>query len=68
MRFSLADDAITQVGRTLVEEVRDVQYFPAGDEFLLPNQVRALEQYKLEQEAIRESLDEEQASGVPTAG
>lgn len=28
----------------------DIQYFPAGPEFLLPNQVQALEQYKLEQQ------------------
>jgi hypothetical protein len=30
----------------------DVQYFPAGPEFLLPNQVRALEEYKASQAAI----------------
>jgi hypothetical protein len=28
----------------------DVQYFPAGPEFLLPNQVQALEEYRSEQE------------------
>lgn len=27
----------------------DVQFFPAGPEFLLPNQVRALEEYKAQQ-------------------
>ncbi len=26
----------------------DVEYFPAGPEFLLPNQVRAIEEYKAE--------------------
>ena len=34
----------------------DVQYYPAGPEFLLPNQQRVLEQYKLEQAAIRGGL------------
>ncbi len=33
----------------------DVQYFPSGPEFLLTNQVQALEQYKLEQEAAQEN-------------
>ncbi len=37
----------------------DVEFFPAGPEFKLTNQVRALEEYKLEQEAIREGLDED---------
>lgn len=35
----------------------DVQYFPAGPEFLLPNQVRAIEEYKLQQAAIAEGLE-----------
>ncbi|MBW3542965.1 MAG: hypothetical protein KY476_22105 [Planctomycetes bacterium] len=35
----------------------DVQYFPAGPEFLLPNLEQALEEYRLEQEAIAEGLD-----------
>lgn len=30
----------------------DVQYFPAGPEFLLSNTVRAMEQYKLDQEGF----------------
>ena len=30
----------------------DVQFFPAGDEFLLPNTVQALEEYKLSRNAI----------------
>ena len=34
----------------------DIQYFPAGPEFLLPNQVQALEQYRLEQLAVEEGL------------
>lgn len=34
----------------------DIQYFPAGSEFLLPNEVQALEEYKLEQQAIRDGL------------
>lgn len=29
----------------------DVQFFPAGPEFLLPNQVRALDEFKLNQAA-----------------
>ena len=32
----------------------DVQYFPAGPEFKLTNQVQAIEQYKLEQQALDE--------------
>ena len=34
----------------------DVQYFPAGPEFQLSNQERVLEEYRLEQQAIREGL------------
>jgi hypothetical protein len=34
----------------------DVQYFPAGPEFLLPNQERVLEEYRLEQAAIQQGL------------
>ena len=34
----------------------DVQYYPAGPEFLLPNQKRALEEYRLEQESIRQGI------------
>lgn len=37
----------------------DVQYFPAGPEFKLSNQVQALEQYKLEREKLRAGLDDE---------
>ena len=29
----------------------DVQYFPAGPEFLLPNEERVLEEYRLEHQA-----------------
>ncbi len=35
----------------------DVQYFPAGPEFKLSNQVQALEEYKLERERLREGID-----------
>ncbi len=35
----------------------DVQYFPAGPEFLLPNQEQALEQYKLEQQTAQDGLE-----------
>ena len=35
----------------------DVQYFPAGPEFRLANQVRAIEEYKLQQAAIAEGLE-----------
>lgn len=31
----------------------DVQYFPAGPEFLLPNQVQAIEEYQLDQQAVQ---------------
>lgn len=34
----------------------DVQYFPAGPEFLLPNTVRAMEEYKASQEALDNEL------------
>lgn len=34
----------------------DVQFFPAGPEFLLSNKVQAMEQYKLEQQALQEGL------------
>ncbi len=34
----------------------DVQYFPAGPEELLPNQQRALDEYRAEQQAQREGL------------
>lgn len=34
----------------------DVQYFPAGPEFRLSNQVRALEEYKLQQQAAQAGL------------
>ncbi len=32
----------------------DVQYFPAGPEFLLPNQERVLEEYRLQQQQASE--------------
>jgi hypothetical protein len=35
----------------------DVQYFPAGEEFLLPNQVRALEEHRAAQEAFATDVD-----------
>ena len=34
----------------------DVQYFPAGPEFLLPNAVRAQEEYKASEEAFIDDL------------
>jgi hypothetical protein len=34
----------------------DVQYFPAGPEFLLSNQERVLEEYRLEQQAMNQGL------------
>jgi hypothetical protein len=37
----------------------DVQYFPAGPEDKLFNERRALEEYKLEQQSIREGLNDE---------
>ena len=35
----------------------DVQFFPAGPEFKLSNQVQALEEYRLQQEAIDQGLN-----------
>jgi hypothetical protein len=37
----------------------DVQYFPAGPEFQLPNTVRAHERYRLEQQGLQDGF------GVP---
>ncbi len=37
----------------------DVQYFPAGPETKLANQIRALERYKLERQAQMDDLAEE---------
>ena len=37
----------------------DVQYFPAGPETPLPNARRIQEQYRLEQQAIDEGLNEQ---------
>lgn len=34
----------------------DVQYFPAGPEFRLSNEVRALEEYKLQRQAAQAGL------------
>lgn len=36
----------------------DVQYFPAGPETKLANQIRALERYKLERQVQMEGMDE----------
>lgn len=46
----------------------DVQFFPAGPEFLLPNQVRALEQYRAEREAFHEQLTNGGGPTVPPQG
>ena len=35
----------------------DVQFFPAGPEFLLPNAVRAQEEYRATQQALDEDLN-----------
>ena len=37
----------------------DVQYFPAGAEFKLTNQVQALEEYKLERDKLRSGIENE---------
>jgi hypothetical protein len=37
----------------------DVQYFPAGPEFKLTNQVQALEEYKRDREKFRAGLEDE---------
>ena len=41
----------------------DVQYFPAGPEFLLSNTVRAMEQYKLDQEGFESDFGDGGAGG-----
>ena len=38
---------------------KGVQYFPAGPEFKLTNQVQAIEEYKLEREKLRAGLEED---------
>jgi hypothetical protein len=38
----------------------DVQYFPAGPETKLANQIRALERYKLERQAQQDGLSMEE--------
>lgn len=35
----------------------DVQYFPAGPEFLLPNQVRAIEEYNAQRAAFADDFN-----------
>lgn len=42
----------------------DVQYFPAGPEFRLTNQVRALEEYKLNQQAAQQGIAAPPVGGV----
>ena len=37
----------------------DVQYYPAGPEFKLSNQVQALEEYKLELEKLRAGVEDD---------
>jgi hypothetical protein len=37
----------------------DVQYFPAGPETKLANQIRALERYKLERESLQDGTSDE---------
>ncbi|MEZ6053478.1 MAG: hypothetical protein R3B91_21350 [Planctomycetaceae bacterium] len=57
---SLTGCQATMNGQTLPSPTYltdDVQYFPAGEEFLLPNQVRALEEYKAAQESFESDLD-----------
>ena len=34
----------------------DVQYFPAGPEFLLPNEERTLEEYRLQTQATNQAV------------
>jgi len=43
----------------------DVQFFPTGPKFKLTNELRAHEQYQLDQEAIRDGLG---AEGAPAPG
>jgi len=42
----------------------DVQFFPAGPKFKLTNELRAHQQYQLDQQAIRDGLE---AEGAPAA-
>lgn len=47
----------------------DVQYFPAGPEFILSNTVQAIEQYKLDQTGFQEDFSDDGAdAGLGPAG
>lgn len=62
LMFSAVGCQTTVGGQTLPSAyylADDVQYFPAGPEFKLTNQVQALEEYKLEREKLRAGLDED---------
>ena len=61
LMFSAVGCQTTVGGQTLPSSSYlsdDVQYFPAGPEFKLTNQVQAMEEYKLEREKLRAGLDD----------
>ena len=62
LMFSAVGCQTTVGGQTLPSPTYlsdDVQYFPAGPEFKLSNQVQAMEEYKLEREKLRAGLDDD---------
>jgi len=42
----------------------DIQFFPAGDEFLLPETVKAMDEYRAQQAGFVEDLDANDAAGI----
>ncbi len=60
LMFSAVGCQTTVGGQTLPSATYlsdDVQYFPAGPEFKLTNQVQAMEEYKLDRERLRAGFD-----------
>lgn len=46
----------------------DVQFFPAGPEFLLSNKVQAIEQYNLDREGFQDNFGQGDIGGVGGPG
>ncbi|MBI1312744.1 hypothetical protein GC176_15735 [bacterium] len=46
----------------------DVQYFPAGPEFILSNTVEAIEQYKLDQSGFQGNFADDGSVAPPAPG
>lgn len=46
----------------------DIQFFPAGDEFLLPETVRAMDEYRAQQAGFVEDLEVDPNAGFGPPG